>query len=199
MTTRALTLTLAAAAVAMFATTPTASHAAECPMSTTDAFELDADAVVALYDCIKDYMAEGYASQGDETGSSYRNWSVTSTRPAVAGAHGNRFLQTFANDLAAPVYLQFAEEGVAIPAGGVLAKESFSIHKKKKIGRRGPLFIMTKLEAGGAPDYGDWLYAGLQPNGKPMKIKQSFCHDCHAAWEEQDYLAYPLEEVRLGQ
>jgi hypothetical protein len=32
-----------------------------------------------------------------------------------------------------------------------------------------------------------------------MKIKQSFCHDSHEAYEDSDYLAYPVEEVRLGQ
>ena len=57
---------------------------------------------------------------------------------------------------------------------------------------------MTKMEAGSIPETNDWLYGGLQPNGKPMKFKQAFCHDCHAGWEEQDFLAYPLEEVRLG-
>jgi len=31
-----------------------------------------------------------------------------------------------------------------------------------------------------------------------MKFKQSFCHDCHQSWEGQDFLAYPIEEVRLS-
>jgi hypothetical protein len=81
----------------------------------------------------------------------------------------------------------------------VLAKESISLSIKKKKARVGPLFIMTKMEAGSIPDTGDWLYAGLQPNGKVMKVKQAFCHDCHAAYEDSDFLAYPVEEVRLGQ
>jgi hypothetical protein len=123
---------------------------------------------------------------------------VTSTRPAVAGAHGSRLLQTFANDVAAEQYLKFATEGVDMPAGSILAKESISISKKKKEARTGPLFIMTKGEEGSAPDTADWGYAGVQPNGKPMKFKQSFCHDCHVSWEAQDMLAYPLEEVRVS-
>ena len=85
-----------------------------------------------------------------------------------------------------------------MPAGSVLAKESISISSKKKEARTGPLFIMTKGEEGSSPDTGDWVYAGVQPNGKPMKFKQSFCHDCHVAWEAQDMLAYPLEEVRVS-
>ena len=85
-----------------------------------------------------------------------------------------------------------------MPVGSVLAKESISLSIKKKKARPGPLFIMTKMEAGSIPETNDWLYAGLQPNGKVMKIKQSFCHDCHEAYEDSDYLAYPVEEVHLG-
>lgn len=188
------------AATALIAGTMLATSAsAECKVSSADPFDLDEAGVVELYDCIKDKLAAGYAKTGDEIAIEYRNWTVTSTRPAVAGAHSNRFLQTFANDIAAEQYLKFADEGFSMPVGSILAKESFSIHKKKLIGRSGPLFTMIKLEAGDASEYGDWLYGGIQPNGKPLKIKQSFCHDCHASWEEQDYLAYPLEEVRVSQ
>ena len=128
----------------------------------------------------------------------YRDWTVTSSRPAVAGAHGNRLLYTFANDIAAEQYLKYADEGVIMPVGSVLAKESITISAKKKAAVTGPLFIMTKGEAGSAPETADWVYAGIQPDGKPMKFKQSFCHDCHVAWEAQDMMAYPLEEVRLA-
>lgn len=172
---------------------------AECKVGSADPFDLDEAGVVALYDCLKDKMATGYAKLGDETGTNFRSWAVTSTRPAVAGAHSNRFLQTFANDIAAEQYLKFAEEGFTMPVGSILAKESFGISKKKLTGRVGPLFTMVKLEAGAASEYGDWLYGGIQPNGKPLKIKQSFCHDCHASWEDQDSLAYPLEDVRISQ
>lgn len=84
-----------------------------------------------------------------------------------------------------------------MPVGSILAKESIEISKKKMTARIGPLFTMTKLAAGGAPDTNDWLYGGILPNGKVMKFKQSFCHDCHMGWAEQDYLAYPVEEVRV--
>lgn len=173
--------------------------AADCAAVTVeDAFDLDETAINALYECLGDKMAEGYAKAGDEVGSNFRSWAVTSTRPAVAGPHGNRALQTFANDIAAEQYLKYEDEGVVMPAGSVLAKESMTISIKKKKARPGPLFIMTKLESGAAPETGDWLYAGVQPNGKVMKVKQSFCHDCHVAWEASDMMAYPLEEVRLS-
>jgi len=187
----------AAATFAASLTIAPLAHAA-CAVDVTDPFELDAAAIDEIYTCLKDEMAEKYAKEGDEVAAAYRDWTVTSTRPAVAGAHGNRLLQTFANDTAAEQYLKFAEEGVVMPAGSVLAKESISISSKKKEARTGPLFIMTKGEEGSAPDTGDWVYAGVQPNGKPMKFKRSFCHDCHVSWEAQDMLAYPLEEVRVS-
>ncbi|MEP4198737.1 MAG: cytochrome P460 family protein [Aliishimia sp.] len=182
-----------------FAIAGSAAFAQECTdIGVESAWDLEEAQVVELYDCLKDRMAEGYAKGGDEVGTAFREWAPTATRPAIAGAHSNRLLLTFANDIAAEQYLKFEEEGVEMPVGSVLAKESISISKKKKTARPGPLFIMTKMEAGSIPETDDWLYGGLQPNGKPMKFKQAFCHDCHAAWEDQDSLAYPVEEVRIG-
>ena len=188
-----------AAATAATALMAGAANAADCPVDVDDPFDLEAAQIEDIYNCLKDAMAEGYAKEGDEVGANYRSWTVTSTRPAVAGPHGNRLLQTFANDVAAEQYLKFAEEGVKMPAGSVLAKESITISKKKKQARVGPLFIMTKMEDGAIPETDDWLYAGLQPNGKVMKIKQSFCHDCHGGFTHSDSLGYPAHDVRLGQ
>ena len=190
--------TYVAAAATATALMSTAASAADCAVDVEDPFDLEAAQINEIYACLKDAMAEGYAKEGDEVASNFRSWTVSSTRPAVAGPHGNRLLQTFANDIAAEQYLKFAEEGVKMPVGSVLAKESISISKKKKQARVGPLFIMTKMEDGAIPETADWLYAGIQPNGKVMKIKQSFCHDCHAGYPDQDMLAYPLEEVRVG-
>jgi len=188
---------IAAAALATAAAFSTAAHAQNTCVIAGDPYDLEADAVGIIYDCIKDQMAAAYAKEGDVVGAAFRDWAVTSTRPAVPGPHGDRFLQTFANDIAADQYLKFEEEGVKMPVGSILAKESFKVNKKGKV-VVGPLFVMTKLAAGEAADYGDWFYSAVQPNGKPMKLKQSFCHDCHVGWEDQDALAYPLEEVRIG-
>ena len=190
-------LTLAAAGIALAASSV---HAQEC-QTDMDAWDLDDAQVMALYDCIKDQMAEAYGKSDNPVASEFRSWNATATRPAVAGPHGERFLQTFANDIAAEEYLKFAEEGVEMPVGSVLAKESFSLHTKgdkKGQPRVGPLFIMTKVAPGEADETDGWVYAGVQPNGKELKFKQSFCHDCHAAFEGQDALGYPLEEVRIA-
>lgn len=169
-----------------------------CAANVEDAFDLDEAAIAEIYACIQDRMPEAYAQGGDAVAAAYRSWTVTASRPAVQGSHGSRLLLTFANDAAAGQYLEFAEEDVTMPAGSVLAKESITISTKNQEARVGPLFIMTKGEAGSAPETGDWTYAGIQPNGKPMKFAQSFCHDCHIAWEAQDMMAYPMEEVRLS-
>jgi hypothetical protein len=84
-----------------------------------------------------------------------------------------------------------------MPVGSLPAKESITLDATKKTARPGPLLVMTKLAHGAAPEAGDWRRAGLQSNGNPFDVSQSFCHDCHAAWEDQDALAYPVEEVRL--
>ncbi|MFK7879722.1 cytochrome P460 family protein [Roseobacter sp.] len=189
-----ITTFLAAVGISVFSTS---SHAADCDYTVESPLDLEQSEVDAIYDCVKAAMAEGYAKTGDPVGTAYRDWTVTATSAAIAGAHSNRALLTFANEIAAPQYLKFEEEGVTMPVGSVLAKESVSFSKKKKMARPGPLFIMTKVAAGEAPDTNDWVYGGLQPNGKPMKFKQAFCHDCHSAWADQDYLAYPLEDVRV--
>ncbi|MEO9650477.1 MAG: cytochrome P460 family protein [Roseobacter sp.] len=186
------------AAFSMIAGAAFAQDCSQLDAEVEDFFDLDETHVVALYACLEQKMADGYAKGGDEVGSAFRTWAVTSTRPAAEGSHGNRLLQTFANDIAADQYLEFAEEGFVMPVGSVLAKESISFSKKKKTARPGPLFIMTKMELGSIPETDDWLYSGVQPNGKVMKVKQSFCHDCHTAWGDRDSLAYPLEEVRIG-
>ncbi|MEM7472009.1 MAG: cytochrome P460 family protein [Pseudomonadota bacterium] len=185
----ATTLTLAAMSTSAFA--------ADCKTDVEDAFDLEAAQIEEIYACIKDKMLEGYTKGDDAVAAVYRDWAPTATRPAVAGPHGNRLLNTFANDIAAEQYLKFEEEGVVMPAGSVLAKESIKINVKKSMAVVGPLFIMTKGEAGAAPDANDWIYSAVQPGGKPMKIKQSFCHNCHEGFAEQGDLGYPLEEVRI--
>ncbi|MEM9583587.1 MAG: cytochrome P460 family protein [Pseudomonadota bacterium] len=173
------------------------AFAAECKTDVEDAFDLEAAEINDIYACISAKMLEGYTKGGNEIAAAYRDWSPTATRPAVAGPHGNRLLNTFANDIAAEQYLKFEDEGVVMPAGSVLAKESIKINTKKGKAVVGPLFIMTKGDAGAAPDANDWIYSAVQPNGKPMKIKQSFCHNCHEAYADQGDLGYPLEEVRI--
>ena len=192
----ALTAAGFAAALMM---TGNAAQAQQDPTCTSDAesvWDMSAEEVKSFYACMEAWMAQCYAQNGHEVGSNYRDWTVSSTRPAVAGPHSARLLQTFANDTAADQYLKFETEGVEMPAGSVLAKESFALKDGK--GVIGPLFIMTKLEEGASPETDDWRYAMLNNSGGEMRVSQSFCSDCHANWKAQDNLAYPMEEVRVS-
>lgn len=161
-----------------------------------DAFDLDGEAVGALYACIEQAMLDGYTGGENEVAKVYRDWTVSSTRPAVAGPHGERFLQTFVNATGAEQYLKFEAGDFSMPAGTVLAKESFALKDGKAA--VGPLFIMEKVAAGEADEFDNWVYSAVQPNGQAMGISQGFCHDCHAAFEDQDSMGYPLEDVRVA-
>lgn len=184
------TLLIAAAA----ATTLAGGAAAQDCTIEGDHWDLDDAGVAALYDCMSQRMIDGYTKEGDETAAAYRDWTVSATRAAVAGAHGERFLLTYANDVAAEQYLRFEEGEFEMPVGSVLAKESIANRKGKA--RVGPLFIMTKVDD--APEYDNWFYSGVQPNGKPLRISQAFCHDCHQGFDASDSMGYPLEEVRVS-
>jgi hypothetical protein len=192
---------IAAAAIAALVggaqTAAADSHAAACTFE-KDVFDFTPEEVAALYDCVSDDLAAGYAAHDDAVGAVYRTWGNAATGPAVPGPHGNRFLNTFVNEIGFDTYVEYGYgDDFAMPVGTVIAKESFKL-RNDGTPRPGPLFIMTKVEPGtDAAEFGDWIYAGVQPNGKTMGVKQAFCHDCHAAYADQDSLGYPVDDVRL--
>lgn len=154
--------------------------------------------IIEVYECIKGELREGYANSDNPWASDYVNWGATATRPAAPGPHGNRFLNTFVNDIGIAEYLKFSEEREdnPMPVGSVLAKEVFNVNKENKV-QKGQLFFMEKVAAGNADEYGNWVYSAIKSNGDPMKISQKFCHDCHGAFSSQDAMGYPDEDVRL--
>ena len=170
---------------------------AECTTTTPKA-DLTNEQVVELYECIKDEMRKGYASQGNEWAAAYPGWQAAFTVPGGVGNHGKRFLTTYVNETGHEEYVKFSDENPTMPVGTIIAKESFNVSKKGKV-KTGPLFFMEKVAAGGdADEYGNWVYSALQPNGKPMKIKQQFCHGCHGGFDDQDSLGYPEEDKRAA-
>lgn len=174
------------------------SHAAECTFD-KDVFDFDDDEIAALYACVVDDLEAGYGANDHEIGAVYRTWGAAATGPALPGVHGERFLNTFVNEVGYDQYIEYAfGDDFAMPVGTVIAKESYKL-RNDGTPRLGPLLIMTKVEAGTeAEEFGNWVYSGVQPNGKTMGVKQSFCHDCHSAYADQDSLGYPLDHVRLG-
>lgn len=162
-----------------------------------DVYDLDEAGIAQLYDCIDETLAEAYAADGSEVGSVYREWQPTATGAFAPGVHGDRLLFTYANDIGYDLYVQYlSEDGFQMPVGSVLAKETFSL-TGEGAPRVGPLFVMTKVEPGVADEFGGWVYSAVRANGRPMGISQSFCHDCHVAFESQDSMGYPAWDVRF--
>lgn len=186
-------LTLATLAAAGLHALPAAAQpVCELP---ADRYDMTPEQIGAMYDCMSGYMLEGYQSQGAEIAMAYRDWARGSTRPAVAGVHGDRFLNTFVNDVAAEQYLRYAEGEFEMPVGSVLAKEMIGI-RDTGVARRAPLLIMTKVDD--APETDGWRYSGVQPTGQALRVSQSFCHDCHQNFDASDSMGYPNDAVRVS-
>lgn len=153
-----------------------------------------------VYLCLERKMFDGYNTGPKKWVNpahvgQYRTWTAASTLPANPGFHSNRFLFTYVNDIGAAAYTQYAE-GVTMPVGTVIAKESFSINGKGK-GKPGPLFFMEKVAAGTSPRTNDWYYTMVNPDGKPQAVNvYKACHECHEGFADSDNLGYPVEEVR---
>lgn len=185
----------AAITAAVFFVSGSAYAACTSPVPKDD---LTDEQIVEIYECIKEDLRAGYAKNDNPWAKDYVNWGATATRPAAPGPHGNRFLNTFVNEIGHAEYVKFLEERGPMPVGSVLAKEVFSVNKKQEV-KKGQLFFMEKVAAGGeAEEFGNWVYSVVKSNGDPQKITQKFCHDCHGAFSDQDAMGYPDEDVRIA-
>jgi len=175
---------------------------AECKASKPGS-ELSFEEANVVYNCISDALLAGY-NTGDKRWvnadhvANYRNWTQASTLPANPGFHTERFLMTWVNDVGASEYLKYADNPT-IPAGTVLAKESFSVTEGGKV-VKGPLFLMEKAPAGAAPKTDDWFYTMVSAKGAPQGINVvTACSECHQGnFGAQGGLGYPVEEVRVA-
>lgn len=180
------------------------AHAAECDPGKAGA-DLTGDEAMAVYECIADDLYAGYQKNDKDFidpsfVKEYRNWTLASSIPGAPGFHGGRFLMTFVSEPGAEEYLKYKEEDVIIPAGTLIAKESFSVTDEGKV-RNGPLFLMQKVAAGVSPETMDWYYMAVQPNGKPLRVDVvKACSQCHMEnFGSRGGLGYPIEEARIGQ
>jgi hypothetical protein len=189
---------LSAALIASAAALAAGAASAAC---TAPAGDLTAAQANAVYDCLRADMQAGYAAGPKQWipgayVADYRGWTAASTAPAVTGPHGERFLMTFVNPVGADAYLEFKDEGALMPAGTVIAKESFSVGADR-VASPGPLFFMEKVAPGRSPDTGDWFYMAVAPDGAPMAVDVvTACNVCHAAYADRDQLGYPDPNVR---
>jgi opacity protein-like surface antigen len=199
---KTLRILAAAAGILSFAS---AAQAASCDPG-KDGSDLTFKEAQVVYDCIAADLQAGYA-KGDKKWipaafvTDYPNWTLANTLPANPGFHGGRFLMTRVNAVGADEYLKFAEDDdVHIPAGTVIAKESFAVSEQGKV-QKGPLFIMEKVAVGVSPETDDWYYMMVAPNGAPQAVDVMVaCNECHVGnYAHQGGLGYPDGEVRAGQ
>ena len=183
-----------------FVISASAAHAA-CDPGKAGA-ELTGEEAKKVYDCLAADLHSGYKKGKKrwipaEFVNDYRNWTLASSFPAAPGFHGNRFLVTWVNSTGAAEYMKYAENP-SIPAGTVIAKESFSVSDNGKV-RKGPLFLMQKVETGKSPKTDDWYYMAVTAKGSPMAVNVvAACSECHQGnFGDTGGLGYPVEGARI--
>ena len=165
--------------------------------------ELTPDEANEVYGELAARMARGYAGAGYDFVRNYQDWKIYNTSPYLSATHGNRYVNNYANDKAAGY--ERVSQGVVMPEGAVFAKDSFTVTDEDNL-LPAPLFVMEKLAAGASPDTADWRYVSILPDGTVFGDSQgagadrtAFCHECHIAVAEDDYLFYVPDEFRIGQ
>ncbi len=157
-----------------------------------------------LYDCLKDDLYAGYQNGpkgwiSPSVVADYRNWTPVNTMPANPGFHSSRFLSTWVNDVGAEQYLKFNDVDNEMPAGTIIAKETFDVNAEGKASP-GPLFFMEKVAEGVSPETRDWYYYFISEKGAPQAVDvMPACNECHMEnFPGSDNLGYPVEEVRVA-
>jgi len=167
-------------------------------------YDLTTEEAAAVYRCIAEDLATGYAQGAkrwipSDYVSGYRDWTQASTAPAAPGFHDNRFLMTWVNETGAAEYTKFLAERGPMPAGTLIAKESFSVSEDGTVSK-GPLFLMEKVAVGASPETGDWYYMMVSAGGVPQAVDVvTACAVCHQGnFAPSDGMGYPVPEVRAS-
>lgn len=137
-----------------------------------------------------------YAKFGPlEIGSDWQSYTKMNTTPVESGDHGERFVDTYVNEVGLAAY---KDEEAEIPVGTVVVKTSLERDGDKPSDYPGPIFVMKKMEAGFDAPNGDWYYAihWEKPTEKFMKkfgqmywrspsTKVKYCWRCHNDYDRQ--------------
>ncbi len=175
--------------------------AAACAPEVTD------EEARAAYDCIIENLRgaqldTSWADSDLDGAMDFLDWENVANAPYPSATHGNRLATNHANPLALSQYEMY-EEIEAVPAGGIIAKPTFTVNPHGEA-ELGPLFLMEKAEAGAFPDSNDWIYSTVNPDGSLMgrtggmnsDMMQS-CAGCHMAMGgEWDDLIFLPDEYR---
>ena len=191
-----LICTLAIAALSVALTTTPAAAACKVEKKPQDLSHAD---MRVFYDCIRPDLLKGYQKRGkNPIAMGYSDWQAASTAPAAPGFHSGQYLMTYVNPVGYADYVAFQTTAANMPLGTLIAKENFSLKKNGTL-KKGALLMMEKVGLDKAADTGGWIYSGVKPNGKKLKVDQKgFCHACHLAWPGQDFLGYPIPAVRVS-
>ena len=146
-------------------------------------------------------LRAAYSKSGHGAAKAYAKWKRFNTVAYVSETHGNRYVNNYAN-AKAKAYIKF-EKVKRLPAGSVLAKDSFQVKAGGKLAY-GPLFLMTKMGRGWSEASGDWKYAMIMPDGTVFGTtkgkgadKVKFCYQCHMAAADKDSLYFLPEKYRV--
>ena len=172
------------------------------PCGAAAVIELTSAEAKAAYDCLRPEITAAYAKAGVTQVAEYSGWTNVAARPYQSDTHGNRYVNNFVNKNGAFRYSRF-EDGGAMPAGTVIAKDSFTARPDGGLAV-GPLFVMEKQPGGFNSDSGNWRYTMVMPNGSVMGMTKGqgdanvkFCNTCHKAMaEDQDYMFFLPDEYR---
>ncbi len=153
------------------------------------------------YGCLLKELRAAYAKSGHGAAKAYARWKRYNTVSYVSETHGNRYVNNYAN-AKAKAYIRF-EKLKRLPAGSVLAKDSFQVKAGGKLAY-GPLFLMTKMGRGWSKASDDWKYAMIMPDGTVFGTtkgkgadKVKFCAQCHMLAAEKDSLFFLPKKYRV--
>jgi hypothetical protein len=156
---------------------------------------------VALYDCLKTEMIAGYRKSKDRFAGAYGKWPTFNATPYVSDTHGARLVNNYASPTVAKAYGLF-EKLRKMPTGSLLAKDSFTV-TSAGAGAPGPVFLMEKMVKGWNAETADWKYTMVMPGGDVFGRTKgtnaqgmAFCHECHVASEDNDFMMFMPEEFR---
>ena len=150
-------------------------------------------------------MVAGYAKAGIPAAKGYKKWAKRFSSVSYNSAtHGGRMVNNYSNSVGKKAYAKFDDLDTKAPRHSVYMKDSFSVGKNGSL-TPGPIFLMEKMKAGFNQATGDWRYYMIMPSGDLFGVTKGknaggmkFCHDCHVGAEDNDFLFFLPEEVRVS-
>jgi hypothetical protein len=157
---------------------------------------------LSIYDRIRDDMVAAYRLSRNPIAGRFYKWRRYNSAPYRSAAHGERYINNYANAAAADDYGR--SDAGSMPPGAVLAKDSFTVTGQGDV-FTGPLFIMEKMPAGFSEPTRDWRYTMIMPDGSLLGSTKGegakrveFCAACHAtAGDDNDQLFFVPEKYRI--